>query len=198
MHDKNLQFLKKYNNPKNTRFLSFLEAFKICNERKLKIIVETGTARGKIKFFFFNYFNWKDGMSTPMFAEYAHEVNGELHSCDISENNIKNSQKFTHKFKKNVKYYCEDSLKFLKNFNKKIDFLYLDSLDGHDIIAASKHQLEEIKIALNKLNENSIVLLDDKGQKTNLSIDYLLNSGYQIIFETNYQVLLSKIKINER
>ena len=194
MHNKNLEFLKKYNNSKNTRFDSFLEAFKICNERKLKIIVETGTARGKTKFFFLNYYNWKDGMSTPMFAEYVYQIKGELHSCDISENNIKNSKKFTQKFKRNVNYYCEDSLKFLKNFQKKIDFLYLDSLDGHDIVAASKHQLEEIKIVHEKLHENSIILLDDKGQKTNLSIDYLLNNGYQIFFETNYQVLLSKIK----
>ena len=49
----NLKFLEKFNNTKNTRFASFIEAFKICNDRKLKIIVETGTARGKTKFFFF-------------------------------------------------------------------------------------------------------------------------------------------------
>ena len=194
MKDYNLKFLEKFNNPKNTRFESFVEAFKICSERKLKIIVETGTARGKTKFFFFNYYNWKDGMSTPMFAEYVHLNNGELHSCDISEINIKNSKKFTKKFKKNIYYHCEDSLEFLENFTKKIDFLYLDSLDSHDTIAASKHQLEEIKIAYKKLHENSIILLDDKGQKTNLSIDYLLNLKYQIIFETDYQVLLSKVK----
>ena len=52
MQNKNLKFLEKFNNPKNTRFESFIEAFKICNDRKLKIIVETGTARGKTKFFF--------------------------------------------------------------------------------------------------------------------------------------------------
>ena len=194
MQNKNLKFLEKFNNPKNTRFASFIEAFKICNDRKLKIIVETGTARDKTKFFFFNYFNWKDGMSTPMFAEYAHVNKGELHSCDISKTNIKNSKKFTKKFKKNIYYYCEDSLEFLNNFSKKIDFLYLDSLDGHNTIAASKPQLEEIKIAQKKFHENSIVLLDDKGQKTNLSIDYLFNLKYQIIYETDYQVLLSKIK----
>ena len=194
MHNESLQFLEKFNVPKNTRFSSFLEAFKICNDRKLKIIVETGTSRGKTKFLFFNYYNWKDGMSTPMFAEYAYGVNGELHTCDISKINIKNSKKFTKKFQKNVNYYCEDSLEFLKNFSKKIDFLYLDSLDGHDIIAASKHQLEEIKIAHEKLHENSIVLLDDKGKKTNLSIDYLLKIKYQIVYETDHQVLLSKTK----
>ena len=29
--------------------------------------------------------NWKDGMSTLMFADFAHNINGELHSCDISQ-----------------------------------------------------------------------------------------------------------------
>ena len=73
---------------------------------------------------------------------------------------------------------------------KKIDFLYLDSLDGQ-YDGASKHQLEEIKIAKDKLNKNSLVLLDDKGSKTNLSIDFMLNNNFKMINETKEQVLLS-------
>ena len=44
--------------------------------RNLKIFVETGTSRGKKKLFFFKKFNWKDGMSTLMFSEYAKINNG--------------------------------------------------------------------------------------------------------------------------
>ena len=80
--------------------------------------------------------------------------------------------------------------KFLNSFEKKIDFLYLDSLDGQ-YEGASKHQLKEIQIAKNKLNRNSLVLLDDKGSKTNLSIDFMLNNNFKIINETKEQVLLS-------
>ena len=42
-----------------------------------------------------------------------------------------------------------------------------------------------------KLSKNSLVLLDDKGPKTNLSIDYMLKNDFKILNETNEQVLLS-------
>ena len=48
-----MKFLEKYNNKKNIRFFSFKETLKICLNRNFKNIVETGTSRGKIKFFFF-------------------------------------------------------------------------------------------------------------------------------------------------
>ena len=89
-----------------------------------------------------------------------------------------------------VNFVLDDSLKFLLNYNKKIDFLYLDSLDGQ-FAEASNHQLKEISIAQKKLHENSLVLLDDKGSKTNLSIDYMLKNNFKIINETKEQVLLS-------
>ena len=80
-----MKFLEKYNNKKNIRFFSFKETLSVCQNRMLKNIVETGTSRGKIKFFFFRKYNWKDGMSTIMFAEYAKFFNGKLHTCDISK-----------------------------------------------------------------------------------------------------------------
>ena len=187
-----MKFLNKYNNPKNIRFKSFEKTFKKCLERNHKTIVETGTARGKTKFFFIKRYNWKDGMSTPMFAEYAKFVNGTLHTCDISEENINNARSFTKKYSNFVKFYVKDSLIFLDEFKGKIDLLYLDSLDGHDPIAASEHQLKEVKISLNKLHDNSLILLDDKGSKTNLSISFLLKNYYKILFETEYQILFSK------
>ena len=131
-------------------------------------------------------------MSTPMFAEFVNFIDGELHTCDISAKNINNAKIFTKNFASKITYYNEDSLIFLKKFNKKIDFLYLDSLDGHDPELASKHQLFEAKISINKLHSESLVLLDDKGSKTNLSIDYFLKNNFKILFETQYQVLLSK------
>ena len=187
-----MKFLNKYNNPKNIRFKSFEKTFKICLERNHKTIVETGTARGKIKFFFVRRYNWKDGMSTPMFGEYAKYVNGTLHTCDISEENINNARSFTKNYVDFIKFYVNDSLIFLKEFREKIDLLYLDSLDGHDPIAASEHQLKEVKISLDKLHNDSLILLDDKGSKTNLSISFLLNNDYKILFETDYQILFSK------
>ena len=77
------------------------------------------------------------------------------------------------------------------NFNKKIDFLYLDSLDAQ-YLNSSEHQLNEIKNSIKILHKNSLILLDDKGGKTNLSKNYMLDNGLKIINETEQQILFSK------
>ena len=187
-----MNFLESYNNKKNIRFPFFKKVLEISLNRGHKIIVETGTARGKKKFFFFKKLNWKDGMSTLMFSEFASFINGELHSCDLSTENIDNAKDFTKDFSSNVKFYVQDSVLFLKNFNKKIDLLYLDSFDGHDPQLASEHQLKEAKMCINKLNNNSIVLLDDKGAKTLYSTDFFINNGFKVLCESSNQMLLSK------
>jgi len=188
-----MKFIEKYNHSKNIRFSLFKKTLEISIKRKHKVIVETGTSRGKKKLFFFKRFNWKDGMSTIMLSEYAKFINGKLHSCDISEDNIINAKSFTKKFSNNVEFYIEDSVLFLKNFNQKIDLLYLDSFDGHDIELASKHQLKEAEMAINKLKEDSIVLLDDKGAKTLYSSDFFIANGFKVLAESDNQLLLSKI-----
>ena len=48
-----MNFLKKFNNIKNIRYSSFEYTFQLSEKRNLKNIVETGTSRGKVKFFFF-------------------------------------------------------------------------------------------------------------------------------------------------
>ena len=186
-----MNFLKKYDNKKNIRFKTFKFTLEKAYQRNLKIIVETGVSRGKVKFFFFRKINWKDGMSTPMFAEYASICNGELHTCDIEKSNIEAAKKFCKKFSKFVNFYIDDSLNFLKNFNKKIDLLYLDSLDGNQL-GAQNHQLNEIKLAEKKLHNKSLILLDDKLSKSNLTIKFLKEKNYIAIKETDQQILFSK------
>jgi len=189
--NKNLSFLNKYNNSKNIRFDSFYNSLVVADSRNLKVFVETGTSRGKTKFFFINKFNWKDGMSTIIFAEYVKYKNGKLFSCDLSKKNISNAIQFTKKFKSNINFVVSDSVLFLKQISFKIDFLYLDSLDGHDKESASLHQLKEIETSIGKLHKNSLVLLDDKKSKGNLSLKFLLDNKFKILKETEQQVLLS-------
>ena len=86
---------------------------------------------------------------------------------------MENAKDFTKKFKKNIKFYLKDSILVLQEFHKQIDLLYLDSFDGHDIDLASKHQLKEAKAVINKLNNNSLILLGDKGAKTLYSLEFL-------------------------
>ena len=185
-----MEFLKNYNNSKNIRFKSFEFSLLEASRRNHKTLVETGVARGKKKFIFFRKINWLDGMSTLIFSDYAKFVNGHLYSCDIEQKNIDTAKKFTRKNYNFITFIKDDSLNFLKNFEKKIDFLYLDSLDGQ-FPNASEHQLNEIKLTVKNLHEKSLVLLDDKGQKTNLSIEYMIKNNFKIINETKQQVLLS-------
>lgn len=187
----NLKFIEKYKHPKNIRYESFYNALSIAYKRNHKIIVETGTSRGKKKFFFFSKFNWKDGMSTLVFAEFANHVKGKLYSCDLLKKNIDMAKKFTKLFNENITFVESDSVKFLENINFKIDFLYLDSFDGHNPELASKHQLNEIQVAIKKLHDNSLVLLDDKTSKSNLSLDFMLKNNFKILNESGNQILLS-------
>ena len=186
-----MQFIEYYNNPKNIRFESFKFALNEANKRGHKILVETGVARGKTKFFFINKTNWLDGMSTLIFSDYARFTGGFLYACDIEKKNIDNAKKFTIKNSSFIEFVQDDSLNFLRDFVKKIDFLYLDSLDGQFKDAAN-HQLKEIKLAEKNLHKNSLVLLDDKGQKTTLSLDYMIKNNFKIINETKQQILLSR------
>ena len=188
-----MKFVESYNKKQNIRFNMFKKTLEIAVKRKFKTIVETGTSRGKKKFLFFTKYNWKDGMSTLMFSEFAHFIKGELHSCDISEENINNAKDFTKEYNNNINFYIKDSIIFLKEFHKKIDLLYLDSFDGHDVELASKHQFNEAKAVIDKLKDSSLILLDDKGAKTLYSKDYFVKDGFKELAETENQVLLSKI-----
>ena len=187
-----MNWLDKYKKKLGLRYPAYKKLFELADFRGLKFIVETGTARGKNKFYYLKpRINWKDGMSTILFAEYANSVKGTFWSCDIDNQNIINAYKFTEKFSNKVNFVIADSLVFLRDFTSNIDILYLDSLDGQ-MFGASEHQLKEAKLSIEKLNSNGLILLDDKGAKTELSIPFFLNKEWKIIFENKQQVLLSK------
>ena len=187
-----MNWFTKYKDKLGVRYAAFEKLFSIAEERDLKIIIETGTSRGKSKFYYRKpKVNWKDGMSTLLFAEYADMVDGTFWSCDIDNQNIFNAYHFTQRFAYKVNFAVADSLIFLRDLSTTIDILYLDSLDGN-ISGANEHQLKEAEIAESKLSERGIILLDDKGTKTELSIPYLNERGWDIIFENDQQVLLSR------
>ena len=147
--------------------------------------IETGTSRK-------NHINCPnkheraaDGCSTILFGEYVKFFGGHVWTCDINPDNINNCKIGTEEYKNNITYVIDDSLNFLSNFQNKIDFLYLDSVDGWDSTAHT-HQLEEITIALPKLHEKKIIFLFDFGGKTNLSIPFLKQNGWCQIIIDNY------------
>ena len=188
-----MNWISKYRDQLGLRFQSFEKLFDIAIERKLKTIVETGTARGKYKFYYRKpKINWKDGMSTLLFAEFANKINGNFWSCDIDSQNIFNANRFIEDLSFKANFAVADSLVFLRDLAISIDILYLDSLDGNTP-GANEHQLKEAEISEKKMSSNGLILLDDKGTKTNLSLPYFVNKKWKIIFENNQQILLSKL-----
>ena len=130
-------------------------------------------------------------MSTILFAEYVKLNKGQLWTCDIDARNIRNASRFLKDYNLHANLIVSDSLNFLEDFNETIDVLYLDSHDGN-LPGANEHQLREAQISLNKINSNGLIMLDDKGKKTELSIPFLISEGWEIIFESENQVIFQK------
>ena len=187
-----MDWFEKYKDKLGIRYDTFQRLFSLASDRGLKNIVETGTSRGKDKFYYLKpKINWKDGMSTILFAEYTQVNKGKLWTCDIDATNIRNASIFLKDLNLSANLIVSDSLKFLSDFNETIDILYLDSHDGN-LPGANEHQLKEAQISIDKINSNGLIMLDDKGQKTELSIPFLTQSGWEIVFETKQQVIFQK------
>lgn len=174
------------------RYKSFYECLRLMTERKVKTIVETGTARCGDKNFD------GDGGSTILFAHWAQNHQAHFYSVDISEINVEIASEAVTAYKDNVSFAVSDSVQFLQNFTGTIDFLYLDSwdYDVNDPDPAQIHCLREIKAAYDKLTPHSIVMIDDcsvpGGGKGKLAIAWLLDQGWYKHVDKHQVLLLKK------
>lgn len=151
------EYFKKYEHYLQGRYPTMQTALNLLVQfTDQPMIVETGCMRG--------FQDWGAGMSTYLFAEFVTQYGGYFHSVDIDQNNV-DIAKYACQGK-TAHIHHDDSLDFLSKWDKgKIDLLYLDSYDmgntAHLARMASHHQLKEIEIAFEKLNDKAIVLLDD-------------------------------------
>jgi predicted O-methyltransferase YrrM len=132
---------------------TILRSIEIIRERRPKVIVETGTQS--------NMLVYAHGISTLIWAALADEVGAVFYSVDINGENIEKGKKITEGY--DVNYVCCDSVEFLKTFDRKIGFLYLDSYDFNEgsEAASREHQSREIQAAWPRLSPDACVLLDD-------------------------------------
>lgn len=114
-------------------------------------IVETGTAR--------------DNGSTFLFARLIHETGGFVHSVDLDEELVNSVRAIFEEAGASaaIRLYAQDSVLFLEDFKHTIDVLYLDSYDviWTDPYPSMEHHFKELKAAIPKLGNTSIVVLDD-------------------------------------
>ncbi|CDR33137.1 class I SAM-dependent methyltransferase [Criblamydia sequanensis] len=171
------------------RYPTFLLALQLLKELKAKTLVETGTARNGDQNF------WGDGGSTIIFADWASKNNALLHSVDISPLAIQYAKAASAPYKDNIQFTVGDSITFLKNFNKPIDFLYLDSFDFEldNPFPSQNHHLKELIAAYSKLHDKTVIMIDDcdlpHGGKGKLAIEFLTKKGW-IVLHSGYQVIL--------
>lgn len=175
---------------------TFKRVLELLDQRKIKTMVETGTARDGLDEVRSN------GASTILFGTWAKRNNAKLHSVDILESAI---ERATQTVKAEglaawVTLHVSDSIAFLKSFDKPVDFLYLDSYDYHKTDkavqqASQEHHLKEFQAIEGQLHEQSIVLIDDcrlpGGGKGKQVIEYMVSKGWRVDKEA-YQVVLVK------
>lgn len=176
-------------------------AVSLLNRSKSNNFIETGTTRKNILSHPSVEERAADGGSTIFFSHYCSIYGGKVWTCDIDSQNITNCKAATEEYKNFINYIVDDSINFLKSFNNDIDFLYLDSVDSsYDF--ASDHQLQEIEAAYDKLNNRSIILLDDLGDKTTKSIPYLQSKNWcqiniNVPNPSNYNNVVQGIFVHE-
>lgn len=180
---------------------SFLKVIEILNNEYNEpiTIVETGCIRNVTE-----ESKIGDGWSTLNWDHYSKKTDSEVYVVDINEGHINQSKKIVPETEL-LKYYMDDSVNFLQNFNKKIDLLFIDSFDfcgdAENIRNCHLHSLNEIKAAWDKLNDKCFILIDDVFNDVNwagkgeLSIPYLLENGFEIVYYIDSQVLLKRTNV---
>jgi len=125
-------------------FRKFLELLKTFEN---PTIVETGSSAWGVN-------------SSTLFDTYINKYGGEFHTVDI---NPYTTNKVQQSISTLSKAYNRDSVEFLKNFNKKIDAVYLDSydIDWLNYEPAAQHGKKEMEALLPHLKDKSIILIDD-------------------------------------
>lgn len=172
-----------------------LEILKIIDA---KVMVEIGSTRRGLGQNCVEYYNnslnleskdappcCQDGHSTYFWAKHGLEV----YTVDIDESCkqiLENQYKYNllEPLPSNL-HICipQDGVEFLKNFDKKIDFLFLDGWDKGTHLYAEKH-LEAFIASENKLSDLHLVSIDDtdfnteSAGKDKLLTPYLLERGY--------------------
>lgn len=175
------------------RTVTFKIALNLFLQYHGKIIVETGCQRMK---------DDPAGSSTSIFGYFCKQFNKKLYTVDNNLTYLGIAKKLTEEYKDYIEYVYSDSVKFLREFNKPVDLLFLDSLDcplpPESALTSQLHQLKEIEAAYPHLHKNSVVLLDDNnfsnGGKTRLSKKFLYESrAFTLIYDDDQSLWVKRI-----
>ena len=143
-----------------------------------------------------NNWPWSDGFFTKLFADNMDLLEGckyriyTVDPCDKANKVVRTVLKDNEHIEIIQDYWTS----FLENFDKKVDFLYMDHLETRE--EAFRQHLENIfKLILerNFLHDDSIILIDNLPVNNSNSIPYFTENGYDLITH-EYQALFVKKK----
>lgn len=147
-------FDEKYEKLGHHRHNTFKVALNLFLQYGGSNIVETGCT---------SHLDWGSGQSTIILAEFCKKYGGTLDTVDLSESNIEKCKKLTSNYAEQIRYHVNDSVKFLKDFQYKIDLLYLDSYDypyGELLdVYGGKVDINKAISILDNMSEDDIVKL---------------------------------------
>lgn len=195
----------KYEQYLSQRKNTFKQTFELLKDKNDIIIVELGTSRSFKSWGISSNLDdwypdkpqmwaWSDGCFTRLFADNLQGKRFIIYTIDPCSQAI-SVVKTMVDGNKHVKVLQMTSTDFLKNFDHKIDLLYMDHLESGEM--ACKVHLEDSKLILDKdlMTDDGIILIDDcpEGQtgKGKYSIPYLLKNGYEKILH-EYQMVLKR------
>lgn len=156
-------FYEKIRHRLEHRVVGFDFIFEYLRGVQNPYIVETGCARKED-----NYSG--DGLSSLLFDSYINEYGGEFHTVDNSAESVRYC---AGKVSPSTVVILDDSLSYLKKLNshllrvnKKIDFLYLDSLDSPKenpdaSYMSALHHFYEYTTILPSLKYDALIGVDD-------------------------------------
>lgn len=186
----------------NQRYYTFQLALNILNQTiENPVIIETGCQRQEE--------DVGAGMSTSIFAEYISRYGGSLVTVDNCANHLHVAiQCCRHWPDTDISFIQSDSVKYLREYKKRCDLVYLDSLDypvGYDAgniqmqQAAQTHCLNELLAIEKNLTDKSLVLLDDNtlsgGGKPKLAKDYLQSKGWICLLDLQSSLWIKELKL---
>jgi len=182
------------------------KAIELFREREGKVIVEIGSMRMAMSHDMdeSHYPCCNDGHSSALLSRAA----DEFFTVDIDLNATRNAQYYLDRlgYGMHSRVINGDGIKFLEEFDKPIDFLYLDAWDVGTPDYAENHLLA-YETAKKNLHEKSIISIDDTDIKDEngemvidmsglygkglLVIKQALKDGYKIVMQGR-QVILAK------
>ena len=184
------------------------KAMEIAKELNLNRVVEIGATRFAITDKCIDYFfGESDPFVSPPCCNDGHggifwALNGfETHSVDIDSNcktqAIWSFENIKKPFPPNLHLNMpQDGIKFLEEFDKEIEILFLDGWDVGTDLYREKH-LEAFNVAKSKLSPIHLILIDDTDfeigaqGKDHLLSPELLKLGYKLLFDGRQKLYIN-------